>query len=58
VSVATCWEIAIKAGLKKLNLREAAHTLLDRELRSNNFELLAHYAGTRNERRELATSSS
>jgi PIN domain nuclease of toxin-antitoxin system len=28
VSIATCWEIAIKAGLKKLDLSEPAATFL------------------------------
>jgi PIN domain nuclease of toxin-antitoxin system len=32
VSVATCWEIAIKVGLKKLDLGEPASTFLPREL--------------------------
>lgn len=41
VSVASCWEIAIKAGLGKLKLGEAAGALLDREIRRNLFELLA-----------------
>jgi PIN domain nuclease of toxin-antitoxin system len=40
VSVATCWEIAIKAGLKKLELGELANTFLPRELAANNFDLL------------------
>ncbi len=40
VSVATCWEIAIKAGLKKLELGEPAITFLTRELATNRFELL------------------
>jgi PIN domain nuclease of toxin-antitoxin system len=40
VSVATCWEIAIKVGLKKLNLGEPATTFLPRELASNRFDLL------------------
>jgi len=40
VSVATCWEIAIKAGLKKLDLGEPAITFLTRELATNRFELL------------------
>jgi PIN domain nuclease of toxin-antitoxin system len=38
--VATCWEIAIKAGLKKLDLGEPASTFLPRELAANNFDLL------------------
>ncbi len=40
VSVASCWEIAIKAGLKKLNLSEPTRTFLGRELSRNNLELL------------------
>lgn len=40
VSVASCWEIAIKAGLKKLTLTEPSHTLLTRELSRNGFGLL------------------
>jgi PIN domain nuclease of toxin-antitoxin system len=40
VSMATCWEIAIKVGLKKLNLGEPATTFLPRELAINAFELL------------------
>ena len=40
VSVATCWEIAIKAGLRKLDLGEPAITFLTRELATNRFELL------------------
>ncbi len=40
VSIATCWEIAIKAGLKKLDLGESAATFLPRELAGNNFDLL------------------
>jgi PIN domain nuclease of toxin-antitoxin system len=35
VSVATCWEIAIKVGLKKLDLGEPATTFLPRELATN-----------------------
>ncbi len=41
VSVATCWEIAIKVGLKKLDLGEPATTFLPRELAANHFDLLA-----------------
>jgi PIN domain nuclease of toxin-antitoxin system len=41
VSVATAWEIAIKAGLKKLDLGEPATTFLPRELSVNHFDLLA-----------------
>jgi PIN domain nuclease of toxin-antitoxin system len=40
VSVATCWEIAIKVGLKKLDLGEPATTFLLRELATNRFDLL------------------
>ena len=41
VSVATCWEISIKVGLKKLDLDEPATTFLPRELARNKFDLLA-----------------
>jgi PIN domain nuclease of toxin-antitoxin system len=41
VSVATCWEIAIKVGSKKLDLGEPATTFLPRELAVNHFDLLA-----------------
>jgi PIN domain nuclease of toxin-antitoxin system len=40
VSVATCWEIAIKVGLRKLDLGEPATTFLPRELAANLFDLL------------------
>jgi PIN domain nuclease of toxin-antitoxin system len=40
VSVVSCWEIAIKAGLGKLVLRETAAVLLGRELPRNNMDLL------------------
>jgi PIN domain nuclease of toxin-antitoxin system len=40
VSVATGWEIAIKVGLKKLDLGEPATTFLPRELATNGFDLL------------------
>src|SRR5580704_9437160 len=40
VSIATCWEIAIKAGLKKLDLGEPAAAFLSRELATNHFDLL------------------
>jgi PIN domain nuclease of toxin-antitoxin system len=40
VSVASCWEIAIKVGLKKLDLGEPATTFLPRELATNGFGLL------------------
>jgi PIN domain nuclease of toxin-antitoxin system len=41
VSLASCWEIAVKAGLGKLNLAEPSRALLEREIPRNNFELLA-----------------
>lgn len=40
VSIASCWEIAIKAGLKKLELGGPSGAFLARELSRNNFELL------------------
>jgi PIN domain nuclease of toxin-antitoxin system len=41
VSIASCWEIAIKVGLGKLNLGEPSRSFLSREIARNNFELLA-----------------
>jgi PIN domain nuclease of toxin-antitoxin system len=40
ISVASCWEIAIKAGLGKLDLGEPSRSFLPREIARNNFELL------------------
>jgi PIN domain nuclease of toxin-antitoxin system len=40
VSIASCWEIAIKAGLGKLQLGEPAAGFLNREMTRNNFEIL------------------
>ncbi len=40
VSVASCWEIAIKVGLRKLNLGEPAATFVPRELAANKIDLL------------------
>jgi PIN domain nuclease of toxin-antitoxin system len=40
ISIATCWEIAIKVGLKKLDLGEPATTFLPRELATNHFDIL------------------
>ncbi len=40
VSIASCWEIAIKVGLGKLDLGEPSHSFLPREIAHNNFELL------------------
>ena len=41
VSVVGLWEIAIKVSLKKLELTEAFHALIPREMERNNIELLA-----------------
>lgn len=41
VSVASCWEIAIKAGRKKLGLTEPSGDLLAREIPRNGFDLLS-----------------
>jgi PIN domain nuclease of toxin-antitoxin system len=41
VSIASCWEIAIKVGSGKLTLGEPATTFLPRELKANNFQLLS-----------------
>ena len=40
VSIACCWETAIKAGLKKLELGSSCTAFLSREISRNNFELL------------------
>lgn len=40
VSIASCWEVAIKAGLGKLALGEPASTLLNRELPRNSLEVI------------------
>jgi len=40
VSIASCWEVAIKTAVKKLDLGEPCDTYLSRELANNNFELL------------------
>lgn len=40
VSIASCWEIAIKVGLGKLDLGEPSRSFLHREISRNNFELL------------------
>lgn len=40
VSIASCWEIAIKVGLGKLNLGESTRPYLDRVIALNNFDLL------------------
>jgi PIN domain nuclease of toxin-antitoxin system len=40
VSIASCWEIAIKVGLGKLDLGEPSRSFLPREIARNNFEML------------------
>ena len=40
VSVASCWEVAIKVGSKQLDLGGTARDFLNREITHNNFELL------------------
>ncbi len=40
VSITSCWEIAIKVGLGKLDLGESSRSFLPREIARNNFELL------------------
>ena len=40
ISMASCWEIAIKTGLKKLDLGEPAATFLPRELAANKFDIV------------------
>ena len=40
VSIASCWEIAIKAGLGKVDLGEPSRSFLAREIPRNHFELL------------------
>ena len=40
VSIASCWEAAIKAGLKKLELGGPCAAFLNTEISRNNFELL------------------
>jgi PIN domain nuclease of toxin-antitoxin system len=40
VSVASCWEIAIKAGTGKLTLGASVDVFLSRELTRNSFDLL------------------
>src|SRR5438477_741706 len=40
VSVATCWEISIKVGLRKLDLGEPASIFSPRELAANHFDVL------------------
>ncbi|MBU4271113.1 MAG: type II toxin-antitoxin system VapC family toxin [Planctomycetes bacterium] len=40
VSIVSCWEIAIKVGLGKIDLGESSRSFLPREIAHNNFELL------------------
>ena len=40
ISVASCWEIAIKAGLKKLTLGESSKSYIANALAKTGFELL------------------
>ena len=40
VSIATCWEIAIKVALKKLHLGEPSRPYLQRLIAQNHFDLL------------------
>ncbi len=40
ISIATCWEIAIKVGLGKLNLGEPTRSYLERAISGTNFEML------------------
>src|SRR5579863_5826887 len=40
VSIASCWEVAIKAAVAKMQLGEPARTFLPREIAANNFDLL------------------
>src|SRR5207247_3178379 len=40
VSIASCWEIAIKTGLGKLQLGATSRAFLNKEIARNNFELL------------------
>lgn len=40
VSIASCWELAIKASVRKLNLGESVHSFLAREIARNNFEFM------------------
>jgi PIN domain nuclease of toxin-antitoxin system len=40
VSIASCWEVAIKVGLGRLQLGEPSRSFLPREIARNNFDLL------------------
>lgn len=40
ISIASCWEVALKVGLGKLDLGESSRSFLPREIARNNFDLL------------------
>jgi PIN domain nuclease of toxin-antitoxin system len=40
VSIASCWEVAIKASVNKLKLGSPSALFLNREITQNNFEIL------------------
>jgi PIN domain nuclease of toxin-antitoxin system len=40
VSIASCWEVAIKSAVGKMQLGEPARTFLPREIAANNLDLL------------------
>ncbi len=40
LSIASCWEVAIKSGLGKLTLSDPVETFLRREISTNHFSLL------------------
>ena len=56
VSVATCWEIAIKAGLKKLALGEPATTFLPRELADERVRSAGDRVGSCDVREDVAAA--
>ena len=57
VSVASCWEIAIKAGLGKLKLGEPSASYIPNALANTGFELLPHCRGSCDRRRISSTPS-
>ena len=56
LSLASCWEIAIKAGLKKLTLGEPEWQLCPRCSQPHRIRIAAHYFGARHARREPAAA--
>ena len=40
VSIASCWEVAVKVAVGKIQLSESSRTFLPREIARNNFDLL------------------